>query len=122
MNRLIAMCMLAFCAATFAAPAHANLKVFACEPEWGALLAELGGDKLDVDVGTSALQDVHVIEAKPSLIAKVRRADLIADIAPSRDDQRLGDGPGRDQQLLRFLDRGHAGFGLRFAQHDRHEG
>ena len=77
MNRLIVMCMLAFCAATFAAPAHANLKVFACEPEWGALLAELGGDKLDVDVGTSALQDVHVIEAKPSLIAKVRRADLV---------------------------------------------
>jgi zinc/manganese transport system substrate-binding protein len=63
--------------AAFAAPAHANLKVFACEPEWGALLNELGGDKLDVDVGTSALQDVHVIDAKPSLIAKVRRADLI---------------------------------------------
>ncbi|HMB57077.1 MAG TPA: zinc ABC transporter substrate-binding protein [Arenimonas sp.] len=60
-----------------ATPAHANLKVFACEPEWGSLLQELGGDKLDVDVATSALQDVHQIEAKPSLIAKVRRADLI---------------------------------------------
>jgi len=52
-------------------------EVFACEPEWGALLKELGGDNLQVAVGTSALQDVHVIEAKPSLIAKVRRADLI---------------------------------------------
>ena len=59
-----------------AAPAHA-LNVFACEPEWGSLLHELAGDAIQVDVGTSALQDVHVIEAKPSLIAKVRRADLI---------------------------------------------
>lgn len=64
-------------AALTAAPAHADLKVFACEPEWGSLLHELGGDKITVDVGTSALQDVHQIEAKPSLIAKVRRADLI---------------------------------------------
>lgn len=68
-------------AAAFAAastPAHAagKLKVFACEPEWGALVTELAGDKVDLDVATTALQDVHVIEAKPSLIAKVRSADL----------------------------------------------
>jgi zinc/manganese transport system substrate-binding protein len=56
--------------------AHA-LDVFACEPEWGSLIHELAGDKINVDVGTTALQDVHVIEAKPSLIAKVRRADLV---------------------------------------------
>lgn len=56
--------------------AHA-LNVFACEPEWGSLLQELAGDKITIDVGTTALQDVHVIEAKPSLIAKVRRADLV---------------------------------------------
>lgn len=58
-------------------PAQARLHVFACEPEWGSLLHELAGDAIDVDVGTSALQDVHVIEAKPSLIAKVRGADLV---------------------------------------------
>jgi zinc/manganese transport system substrate-binding protein len=60
-----------------AAPsAQAKLKVFACEPEWGSLLTELAADKVDVDVATSALQDVHQIEAKPSLIAKLRQADL----------------------------------------------
>jgi zinc/manganese transport system substrate-binding protein len=59
------------------APQAQALNVFACEPEWGSLLHELAGDAIQVDVGTSALQDVHVIEAKPSLIAKVRRADLI---------------------------------------------
>jgi len=62
--------------ALVANPAQAKLRVFACEPEWGSLVHELAGDKVDVDVGTSALQDVHQIEAKPSLIAKVRAADL----------------------------------------------
>lgn len=64
-------------AGAVAAPAQAKTRVFACEPEWGSLVHELAGDKVDVDVGTSALQDVHVIEAKPSLIAKVRAADLV---------------------------------------------
>ncbi|HET7064832.1 MAG TPA: zinc ABC transporter substrate-binding protein [Rudaea sp.] len=67
--------LLLLCA--LAAPRAHALAVFACEPEWGSLLRELAGDAIQVDVGTSALQDVHVIEAKPSLIAKVRRADLI---------------------------------------------
>ena len=60
-----------------AAPAHAALNVFACEPEWGSLAQELGGDAVKVDVATTALQDVHAIEARPSLIAKVRRAHLV---------------------------------------------
>ena len=60
-----------------ASPAFAKVNVFACEPEWGALATELGGPLLDVAVGTTALQDVHQIEAKPSLIAKVRKADLL---------------------------------------------
>jgi len=62
---------------SLAAPRAHALNVFACEPEWGSLLHELAGDAIQVDVATSALQDVHVIEAKPSLIAKMRRADLV---------------------------------------------
>ena len=57
--------------------AQAKLQVFACEPEWGSLVQELAGDKVGVDVATTALQDVHQIDAKPSLIAKMRRADLV---------------------------------------------
>lgn len=66
-----------FIAGLVANPAQAKLRVFACEPEWGSLARELASDKIDIDVATSALQDVHQIDAKPSLIAKVRRADLI---------------------------------------------
>ena len=58
-------------------PAHAALRVFACEPEWGALARELGGDLVDVSVATSALQDPHQIQAKPSLVARTRNADLV---------------------------------------------
>lgn len=63
-------------AALSAAPAQAKLRVFACEPEWASLTRELAGDKVDIDTATTALQDVHVVEAKPSLIAKVRAADV----------------------------------------------
>lgn len=57
-------------------PAPAAINVFACEPEWGALTRELAGDEATVFVATTAQQDVHRIEARPSLIAKLRRADL----------------------------------------------
>ena len=60
-----------------AAPAHAALRVFACEPEWGALAQELGGALVDVSVATTALQDPHQIQAKPSLIVRARNADLV---------------------------------------------
>src|SRR5207248_1639288 len=53
------------------------LEVFACEPEWGALATELGGDRVSVFVATTARQDPHQIQARPSLIARLRSADLV---------------------------------------------
>src|SRR5258705_4606974 len=60
-----------------ALPAAAALNVFACEPEWGALAKDLDGDKVKVYSATTALQDPHRIEARPSLIARIRSADLL---------------------------------------------
>src|SRR6195952_218759 len=60
-----------------AAPVLAAVNVFATVPEWGALAQELGGDKVNVYVATNALQDPHHVEAKPSLIARARNADLV---------------------------------------------
>ncbi|MFP5381834.1 MAG: metal ABC transporter substrate-binding protein [Gammaproteobacteria bacterium] len=57
--------------------AHAALNVFACEPEWAALAAEIGGADVRVYSATTGLQDPHRIEARPSLIAQMRRADLV---------------------------------------------
>jgi zinc/manganese transport system substrate-binding protein len=63
-------------AAALAAPARADLSVFACEPEWGALAKEIGGDKVSIYTATTGAQDPHQIQARPSLIAKARSADI----------------------------------------------
>jgi len=57
--------------------AKAELRVFSCEPEWAALADEIGGELVETYSATTALQDPHYIQARPSLIAKVRRADLV---------------------------------------------
>jgi zinc/manganese transport system substrate-binding protein len=59
------------------AAAHAAVNVLACEPEWAALATELGGDKVKATSATSAMQDPHRIEPRPSLIARTRNADLL---------------------------------------------
>lgn len=58
-------------------PALAALNLFVCEPEWGALAKEMAGDRVSVYSATTAFQDPHHIEARPSLIAKIRSADLV---------------------------------------------
>jgi zinc/manganese transport system substrate-binding protein len=63
--------------ASTAVLARADLAVFATVPEWGALAREIGGAKVSVYVATTALQDPHRIEARPSLLAQARRADLV---------------------------------------------
>src|SRR5210317_767232 len=73
LNRFILLCFLTLAAL----PVQAKLKVFACEPEWKALVEELARDRVKAYSATTALQDPHHIEARPSLIAKVRRADLV---------------------------------------------
>ena len=60
-----------------AQPAMAAMNVFSCEPEWKSLVDELGLDRVNAYSATTAFQDPHHIEARPSLIAKVRRADLV---------------------------------------------
>jgi len=57
--------------------ARADFRVFACEPEWAALAEEIGGDEVSASSATHAMQDPHFIEARPSLIAQVRKADLV---------------------------------------------
>ncbi|NPU92351.1 MAG: zinc ABC transporter solute-binding protein [Gammaproteobacteria bacterium] len=59
------------------ASSFAKLQIFACEPEWAALSAALAGEQADTFTATTALQDPHHIEARPSLIARMRNADLV---------------------------------------------
>ena len=75
--RAFLRCIAAAAFAAFVPGAHAALNVFATLPEWGALVHEIGGDKVKVYTATNALQDPHHVEAKPSLIARARGADLV---------------------------------------------
>lgn len=61
----------------FALPAQAALNVFSTVPEWAALAREIGGDKVKAVSATTALQDPHHVDARPSLIARARNADLL---------------------------------------------
>jgi len=74
-RKLITTCAALLLCAAF--PAHAELRILATTADWGALATELGGDKVDVYTATNALQDVHQVDAKPSLVARARTADLV---------------------------------------------
>lgn len=69
--------LMATLAAVVSPVSHAALNVLACEPEWAALATEIGGDKVKASSATTAMQDPHRIEARPSLIARTRNADLL---------------------------------------------
>ena len=69
--------VLSFITSLAPSPYAAALDIFACEPEWGALAQELGGDRVAIYTATNAFQDPHQIQAKPSLLAKARRAILV---------------------------------------------
>ena len=45
----------------FVSPALAALNIVACEPEWGALAKEIGGEQARIYVATNALQDLSLI-------------------------------------------------------------
>ena len=60
-----------------ASPAFAEVRIFACEPEWAALASEVGGDAVSVYAGTHGRQDPHYIRMRPSLIEHMRRADVL---------------------------------------------
>lgn len=57
--------------------AQAKINLFACEAEWAALARELGRHDMEIFTAAGPLQDPHHMRAKPSLIAAMRRADLV---------------------------------------------
>ena len=63
--------------AVLPSPAVAEVRVLACEPEWAALAVAVGGGDVVVHSATHGRQDAHYVRARPSLIAKVRRADVL---------------------------------------------
>ncbi|MDO5623827.1 MAG: zinc ABC transporter substrate-binding protein [Pseudomonadota bacterium] len=92
------------CLSTSAVAQGHSLRVFACEPEWAALTRALA-PQAQVSSATHARQDPHHIEARPALIASLRRAHLAVCTGASLEagwlpmlQQRAGNGAVRDGQ------------------------
>ncbi len=66
-------------AATFPGPAHAagKLNVVTATTDLAALAQEVGGDRIEVESIARGYQDPHFVEAKPSFLLKLKRADLL---------------------------------------------
>ena len=77
MKRIFTLLMMLGLLMTAKAYAKDKLDVFACEPEWASLAKEIGGDKVETYAAITARQDPHHVRAKPSLIAAMRKANLV---------------------------------------------
>ena len=68
---------LAIVALGFMSPVWAELNVVATTPSLGMLVREVGRDDVKVSVLTTPEQNVHQVQARPSIMAKLRAADLL---------------------------------------------
>ena len=76
-TKRLAPILVAGLAALAPSAASSDARVFACEPEWAALAEEIGGGDVVAYAATHGRQDPHYIRARPSLIAQIRRADIV---------------------------------------------
>lgn len=64
-------------AALFATTAHAKLNVVATTPDLASIAREIGGDKIELTTLAKPTEDPHFVDAKPSFIVKLNRADVL---------------------------------------------
>lgn len=57
--------------------ATAEVNVVSSVPDFAAITEEIGGDKVEVESLAKGYQDPHFVDAKPSYILKLNRADLL---------------------------------------------
>jgi zinc/manganese transport system substrate-binding protein len=60
-----------------AAPARAALKVVTSTQDLASIAQEVGGDKIKIDALAKGYQDPHFVEAKPSFVLLLNKADLL---------------------------------------------
>ena len=62
---------------TVATPAARKLNVVATTPDLAAIAREIGGDAVDVKALAKPTEDAHFVDAKPSHIVTLNRADVL---------------------------------------------
>src|SRR5262245_12991676 len=69
--------LVAFLTASLPAGAQSKLNVVTTTEDLAAIAREVGGDHITVDSIARGFQDPHFVEAKPSFILKLQKADLL---------------------------------------------
>jgi zinc/manganese transport system substrate-binding protein len=64
-------------AVLWTAAAHAKLNVVTTLPDLAAIAAEVGGDRIQLTSLARPTEDVHFVDAKPSFIRVLNRADVL---------------------------------------------
>src|SRR5438445_1261816 len=59
--------------------AQAKLKVVATTPDFGSVAEAVGGDKVEITTLARPTEDPHFVDAKPSFIVKLNRADALVE-------------------------------------------
>lgn len=59
------------------ATTHAKLNVVATTPDIAAIAKEIGGDKIELTTMARPTEDPHFVDAKPSFIVKLNKADVL---------------------------------------------
>jgi zinc/manganese transport system substrate-binding protein len=76
MKRIIFIALLAFAMAV-PAGAQGKLNAVATTEDLASIAREVGGDRVTVDAIARGYQDPHFVEAKPSFILKLQKADVL---------------------------------------------
>ncbi|HET6955532.1 MAG TPA: metal ABC transporter substrate-binding protein [Vicinamibacterales bacterium] len=77
MKRYLALFVTAFLLAPVAARAQGKLNVMTTTEDLAAIAREVGGDHITVEAIARGYQDPHFVEAKPSFILKLQKADVL---------------------------------------------
>jgi ABC-type Zn uptake system ZnuABC Zn-binding protein ZnuA len=77
MNKRIILAAMALALTISVPSAFAALNVVTSTEDLAAIVKEVGGDKVAVESLAKGYQDPHFVEAKPSFILKLNRADLL---------------------------------------------
>src|SRR6476659_1975095 len=77
MKSKVAMFTVALALAGASARAQSKLNVMTTTEDLASIAREVGGDRITVESMAKGYQDPHFVEAKPSFILKLQKADLL---------------------------------------------
>src|SRR3954463_8334732 len=63
----------------FSSPAAAQIRVVATTPDLASVAREIGGDRVNVVALAKATEDPHFVDAKPSFVVTLNRADALVE-------------------------------------------